>query len=102
MARIREKHINFYLSKDEYLRVIKNKDMAELSLSDYIRKCILKKEIKKIYGLKETLFELNRIGNNLNQITKKINQGAVKDPGSSLKEINKKLDSLFEEIIKII
>jgi len=42
----------------------------------------MNKKIKKINGLKETLYELNKIGNNLNQLTRKVHQGRARKPSS--------------------
>jgi len=39
----------------------------------------MNKKIKKINGLKETLYELNKIGNNLNQLTRKVHQSQSKE-----------------------
>lgn len=46
-----------------------------MTLTEYILKSSLQSEIKVI-DLQPLLVELKRIGNNLNQITRKINSGA--------------------------
>ena len=102
MERKRDKQINIRLSVDEYLKVCRLTEEADLCLSEYIRKCILQKKIISVYGIKEFLGELNRIGNNLNQLTRKVNRGKVKELGNNLSEINYNLNAVFEKIIKTI
>jgi len=67
-------------------------------LSQYIIRCCMNKKIKKINGLKETLYELNKIGNNLNQLTRKIHQGEISDPGKSIEKIGNDLNIIFNKI----
>ena len=102
MERKRDKQINIRLTADEYLKVYNLTKKADMCLSEYVRKCILKKEIVTVYGIKEFLEELNRIGNNLNQLTRKVNQGKVKELGDDLAQINHNLNTVFEKILKTI
>jgi hypothetical protein len=102
MERKRDKQINIRLTEDEYLDVCKKINEAELSLSKYIRKSILGKEIKIISGIKELVRELNRIGNNLNQLTRKVNEGKVVELGDNLSQINCNLSTVFEKVVKIL
>ena len=102
MERKRDKQINIRLAEDEYLNVYRQMEKSGLGLSEYIRKSILGKEIKVISGIKELILELNRIGNNLNQLTRKVNQGKVKELGDDLVQINHNLNAVFEKILKTI
>lgn len=102
MERKRDKQINIRLRADEYLKVYSLMEKSDMGLSEYVRKCILKKEIVRIYKIKEFLEELNRIGNNLNQLTRKVNQGKVKEMGDDLAQINCNLNVVFEKILKTI
>ena len=102
MERKRDKQINIRLRADEYLKVYNLTKKADMCLSEYVRKCILKKEIVTVYGIKEFLEELNRIGNNLNQLTRKVNQGKIKELGDDLAQINYNLNTVFEKILKTI
>jgi len=74
MRKYRDKKINFRLLEDEYVYIKSLQKESGLNLSQYIIRCCMNKKIKKINGLKETPYELNKIGNNLNQLTKKIHQ----------------------------
>ena len=63
------------LNQSEKSAIYKMSKKAQLTLTDYILKSSLKSEIK-VVDLQPLLVELKRIGNNLNQITRKINSGA--------------------------
>ena len=47
-------------------------------ISDFVRDCIFKKEIVNISGADEIARELQRIGNNLNQLTRAVNAGMAR------------------------
>lgn len=63
------------LTQSEKFAIYKMSKKAQLTLTEYILKSSLKSEIK-VVDLQPLLVELKRIGNNLNQITRKINSGA--------------------------
>ena len=65
-------------------------------ISDFVRDCIFKKEIVGIDGADEIAHELQRIGNNLNQLTRAVNAGFVRavDLGETKQEVQKVWQSL--------
>lgn len=65
-------------------------------ISDFVRDCIFKKEIVNIDGADEIARELQRIGNNLNQLTRAVNAGLarVTDLENTKKEVAKVWQSL--------
>lgn len=65
-------------------------------ISDFVRDCIFKKEIVNIDGADEIAHELQRIGNNLNQLTRAVNAGFVRavDLGETKQEVQKVWQSL--------
>jgi len=70
--------------------------------SEYIRKCILDKNIIVIPGIRDLIVDLKRIGNNLNQLTHRVNAGEVTVLGDNLKEINDDLTSVWGSLSKVI
>ena len=70
---------------------------AQLTLTEYILKSSLKSEIK-VVDL-QPLLELKRIGNNLNQITRKINSGAFNSYNFS--EMIAMQRKIYDAIIKL-
>ena len=51
--------------------------MAHMSESEFVRRCILLNKLIIVPGLDEVLTELRRQGNNLNQLTRMAHQGAL-------------------------
>ena len=63
------------LTQSEKSAIISKAKKSKLTLTEYVLKSSLQSEIK-VVDLQPLLVELKRIGNNLNQITRKINSGA--------------------------
>lgn len=82
--------------KDAILRKAKQADM---NLTDYLVTSALSAQILVAEDLKPALTELKRIGNNLNQITTKINVGAFKSYNFS--EVIQWQARLYEELVRI-
>ncbi len=61
-------------SAEEFAQIQAELDRANISFSTFARSAILKKKIKLPIE-REYLYELNRIGTNLNQIAKSVNSG---------------------------
>lgn len=72
MAKEIRKTIRF--SEDEYSKIQELMSEHKLTFAEFARASILKKKIKTNLT-KDLLFEINRVGNNLNQIAKKVNSG---------------------------
>lgn len=71
-------HISFRTTVDNYLIVAHNADTCGLSIADYIRKRITCKPLPrfKVSPYERKIFiELSRIGNNINQLTRKAHLG---------------------------
>src|SRR3972149_7724687 len=104
-GRKRKHHISCYLDDKEYIAYRDNRSKTYYSQSEYIRKCVLDKKITVIPGIRDLIVDLKRIGNNLNQLTYRVNTGEVTVLGDNLKEIKDDLtvvwDSLFEVIKKV-
>ena len=63
-------------SKNSFFRYEGLKPVSYTHL-EYILSCVLEKQIVNTGGIKELLPELKRIGNNLNQIAKRCNEGGM-------------------------
>ncbi len=82
--------------KDAILRKVKQTDM---NMTDYLVTSALSTQIFVAEDLKPVLTELKRIGNNLNQITTKINMGAFKS--YNFQEVIEWQERLYEALIRI-
>lgn len=72
----------FYLKKDDKELLDNQSKLIGVSTSNYIRNCVLEQLGKPIYNppkidfnTKEYMVQLLRIGNNLNQISRRLNAG---------------------------
>ena len=93
----KDKRVTIRFTDDEYNKVYSSAQELGISLSDYIRrKATGNRERISSKCNKELLYEMNRIGNNLNQIAKhcNINKSVDKLVLKSLVEIEKKLNDL--------
>ena len=73
----KDKIITIRVSEKEKKKLIEKSEVAKLSLSEYLIKQGLDKEIVIVDGLNEVVTELRRIGNNINQLTYLANSGRI-------------------------
>ncbi|MFD1165231.1 plasmid mobilization relaxosome protein MobC [Sphingobacterium daejeonense] len=101
---MKDKHISLRLDEIEYKRIIKFADLANMSVSSYLRTAALSKEVKPRFSSVEKAYfqNLSAIGNNINQLTKYYNakNGAV-DNLTHQKLINT-LDHLDNLVSKLL
>ena len=86
------------LTQPEKSAIYKKSKKAKLTLSEYILRSSLQTEIN-VVELQPLLVELKRIGNNLNQITRKINSGAFNSYNFS--EMIAMQRKIYDAIIKL-
>jgi len=100
--RKRKHHISCYLDDKEYMAYRNKRSKTYYSQSEYIRKCVLDKKITVIPGVRDLIVDLKRIGNNLNQLTHRVNAGEVTVLGENLKEINDDLAAVWGGLSEVI
>lgn len=86
------------LTESEKSAIISKAKKSKLAMTKYILKSSLQTEIK-VVDLQPLLVELKRIGNNLNQITRKINSGAFNSYNFS--EVIAMQRKIYNAIIKL-
>ena len=69
-------------------------------ISDFVRDCVLKKDIVIVKGFDEFSNELRRIGNNLNQLTRAVNSGYVR--AVDLTETNEEVEKLWQSLNSLL
>ena len=67
--------MKFRATEEEKSIIMKKVETSDLSISEYLRRCALDKQIVAVNGLDNVARELRAIGNNLNQITRAVNSG---------------------------
>lgn len=97
MEENRDKRIYVRLSKSEKEKLIKRAKAEGVSLSTYLRKSMLGERIVSKTDV-QTVFELKKIGTNLNQLAKNINTLPVNE--YILESINT-IDTYIKELKQI-
>lgn len=67
---------------------------SKMSLSEYMITSSLNEQIIVEADKSEYITELRRIGNNINQLTKKVNQGILRE--INLSEVKKELNKIWQ------
>ena len=94
MKKNRTKVIMLRLKEEEKERAVKRAKDEGITLSSYIRKSILGERIVSKTDI-QTVFELKKIGTNLNQLAKHVNTLPVEE---NILESLKTLNSYIEEL----
>jgi len=92
--------VSFRISKEEKELLTKKSKKINTSISNYCRYAVLNKKVRYISGLKELLPELNRVGNNLNQIAYKLNSRSIFN--SDFENIRVDFDKLLVDIYVVM
>lgn len=92
----KDKIITIRVSEKEKKKLIEKSEVAKLSLSKYLIKQGLDKEIVIVDGLNEVVSEIRRIGNNLNQLTYLANSGKIYTV--DLSEVKQELGKIWNVI----
>lgn len=91
--------IEFRVTPEEKIKILNKCKEAEMNISGFLLESVDKCEIIVIPDLKKVVYELNKIGVNINQLTLKANQGAkcigLEDVKGELKKIWQLLNSLI-------
>ena len=97
--RVRNKTIPFRVTEKELEIIDKKAAKAKLSRTDFLIAAALGKEITLLEDLKPILYELRRIGNNVNQLTKLANMGSIETV--NLEEFTEMLGQLHVALMQI-
>ncbi len=82
------------INKNDKLKIMKKAKKAKMSLSEYMISSSLEEQIIVETDKREYITELRRIGNNINQLTKKVNQGILKEV--NLSEVKRELNKIWQ------
>ena len=98
---MKSRKMSIRISESDLQKIHHKADKANLSLTDYVTKACLGKQIFVIDGLDEIIHQQKAIGRNLNQITTLCNMGKVTcfnlaELTNQYAEINKLLTDLLD------
>lgn len=74
---MKNKKLSIRISETDLERIHQKSTKAKLSLTDYVTRCCLGKQIFVIDGLDEIIRQQKAVGRNLNQLTTLCNMGKV-------------------------
>ena len=97
--RRRDNTLTIRLTKAERERIERNAKRAKKSLTDYLVLLSLETPIHVAEDVKSLLIELKRIGNNLNQITTKINSGVFHS--YDFQDVVDEQKKIYEQLLEI-
>ena len=100
MKRLKTKNYAFRVSEKDLEMIKQRAHKAKLTVTDYITKCSLNKNIIVVEGLPEVVTELKRIGNNLNQLTRLANMKELSVV--DLTETEDKLNEIYFVLTEIL
>ncbi len=92
--------ISFRVSDYEHKLVQSKVKQSGIRMSDFCRHAVLGKKIRTVKGLDKCSYELNKIGNNLNQLTVLCHQRTVQNP--NLETIQIQLSDVLERIYTVL
>lgn len=97
MRRERDKQINFRLSAEELSIFDENVKRSNLKKSEYLRRCILEKDIIVIEDIKDMVLELKEMNKLLDNISS--NQSDSSEDKKDIIKIKKDINKLFLEAV---
>ena len=109
MARNRNEVIYLRLTKDEKDKIVeKMKSIGMTNINDFVRKILLLGTVIRVdtNGLNNLAYEVNKVGNNINQITKLANQRGnvtlndIDELNKNLIYINSFIENFYKKINK--
>lgn len=101
MNRARPKQIVIRASETEFEKIKKKVEKSKLTQNEYLLKSALNKEIIVVEGLRDLTVELKRIGNNLNQLTRSVNEGKI-NYSKELSEVNEEMKEVWQLLRQLI
>lgn len=98
MNKTRPKQLSFRVNEEEYQKLQERVQESGKNQQEYILSCVLDKKIVNTDGIKELIPELKRIGNNLNQIAKRCNEGGVLPSEAEVREQGEELKQVWQSL----
>ena len=93
-----EKQLSFRVSEEEYQQLQEKISESGKNQQEYILSCVLEKQIVNTDGIKELIPELKRIGNNLNQIAKRCNEGGMLPSEAEVRKHGEELNKVWQSL----
>lgn len=95
--RKRNETISFRLTINERRRLEAKRKLSGMPMHEFIMECLNHTTINVRPGANRLVVETKRIGNNLNQIARRVNAGQITDCRRELRSIENELTALRRE-----
>lgn len=92
--------IEIRLTPEQKTKIVNNSIKAKTTISDFVLKSAINQEIVIYDDLGKLVTQLRKLGNNVNQLTKKANQGLI--TCVDLEETKKELKQIWESLSLLI
>jgi len=105
--RNKRNQIQFRLSDENYCIFLKRIQLSGLSKTEFLTRACTSQKIHCVSGsdvnnkLESLSYEVNRYGNNLNQIARRLNERDYKDAGNNLFNLNNSFEKLINEFVNV-
>ena len=93
---MKDRKMSIRISESDLQKIHHKADKANLSLTEYVTKVCLGKQIFVINGLDEIIRQQKAIGKNINQIATLCNMGNLAELTNQYAEMNKLLTDLLD------
>ena len=100
--RKRKNQIVIRLSDEENQKYMEQVQKSNLTQNEFFVRCVTKKKIIVVDGLKETLTELKKIGVNINQISKNLNSGIFQGADKELKAVKEEFTKVNDTMLELL
>ena len=97
---MKDRKLSIRISGEDLQKLHHKADKAKLSITDYVTKCCLGKQIFVINGLDEVIRQQKAIGKNLNRLTVLSNMGKISSV--NLQELTEKYASLNKTLTELL
>jgi len=102
MARKRNYPVTVWLDEKELILLKDKVSKTFFCRSDYIRKCLLSKNITVVPGIRDLVIEFKKIGSSLDKITQSVNCGTLTVVGDNLKSIKEDLKAVWGKLAVVM
>lgn len=92
----RPKQLSFRVNEKEWELLQQKISESGNNQQEYILSCVMDKQIINTDGIKELILELKRIGNNLNQIAKRCNEGGILPSEMEVRKHGEELNKVWQ------
>lgn len=96
--RARPKQIVIRVSEEELEQIKSKVEQSGKSQQQYMIEALTQKQVTNTDGIKELLPELKRIGNNLNQIARRCNEGGFLPSEAEVRKHGEELNRVWQSL----